>query len=40
MKYMINQFIGFLPESAGDELSVQANLCSEKLSEAAKSKDY
>ena len=38
MKYTINQFIGFLPESAEDELSVQANLCLAKLSEAAETK--
>ena len=38
MKYTINQIIGFLPESAEDDLSVQANLCAAKLSEAAKTK--
>jgi hypothetical protein len=36
MKYMINQFIGFLPGSAGDELSVQANLCEVNLSEVCR----
>ena len=36
MKYMINQFIGFLLVSAGDELSVQANLCEAKLGEACR----
>ena len=36
MKYAINQFIGSLPESAEDDLSVQANLCEAKLSEASR----
>jgi hypothetical protein len=36
MKYKINQFIGSLPESAEAELSVQANLCKAKLSEACR----
>jgi len=34
MKYTVNQFIGFLLKSAEDDLSVQANLCAAKLSEA------
>jgi hypothetical protein len=38
MKYTINQSIGFLPEPAEDDLSVKANLCAAKLSEAAETK--
>ena len=38
MKYTTGQFIGFLPEAAEDDLSVKANLCAAKLSEAAKTK--
>ena len=40
MKYTVNQYIGFLPESAEDDLSVKANLCEAKLSEAAETKSY
>ena len=38
MKYTTDQFIGFLPEAAEDDLSVKANLCAAKLSEAAETK--
>ena len=37
MKHTINQFIGFLPEPAEDELSAKTNLFKEKLSEACRS---
>jgi len=38
MKFTINQFIDFLPKTAEDDLSVKANLCAAKLSEAAATK--
>ena len=34
MKYAMNQFIGSPPDQAADHLSVKANLCEAKLSEA------
>ena len=36
MKYEINQLVGFAPGKAQDVLSVKANLCVAKLSEACR----